>query len=203
MLELDHLAIAATTLEEGCDWVAERLGAAPGPGGRHAFFGTHNRLLGLEHGLYLEVIAIDPDAPPPDRPRWFDLDRMTGPPRVSNWICRTQDLEGAQAALPGIGPQVALERGDLRWRMAVPENGQLPFDGCHAAVIQWDSDLHPAAAIPATGITLRRLIVTHPDAQALEARMAPQLSDRRVVFETGATGIRAEFDTPSGCKFLG
>ncbi|WP_138933642.1 VOC family protein [Roseovarius arcticus] len=203
MLELDHLAIAATTLEEGCDWVAQRLGTAPIRGGRHAFFGTHNCLLGLENGLYLEVIAIDPDAPPPGRPRWFDLDRMAGPPRLSNWICRTEDLEATQAALPGIGPQVALERGDLRWRMAVPENGQLPFDGCHAAVIQWDGDLHPAAALPATGITLRRLIVTHPDAQALEARMAPRLIDRRVVFETGAIGLRAEFDTPGGCKFLG
>lgn len=32
MLELDHLAIAATTLEEGCDWVAQRLGTAPIPG---------------------------------------------------------------------------------------------------------------------------------------------------------------------------
>jgi hypothetical protein len=203
MLELDHLAITATTLEEGCDWVAQHLGVAPEPGGEHAHFGTHNRLLGLEGGLYLEVIAVDPDAPAPGRARWFDLDRVAGPPRIGNWICRTKDLKAAQVALPGIGSQVALERGDLRWRMAVPENGQLPFDGCHAAVIQWDCDLHPAASLTTRGISLRRLIVSHPGAQELEARVAPLLVDRRVVFETGPLGLRAEFDTPNGCRFVG
>lgn len=203
MLELDHLAVVAETLEEGCDWVRQSLGVAPGPGGRHAHFGTHNQLLGLKCGLYLEVISIDPEAAKPDQARWFDLDRFEGPPRLGNWICRTNDLEAAQEALPGIGPQVALERGDLRWRMAVPENGQLPFDDCHAAVMQWDCDRHPAAALPATGIALRRLIVTHPKAQELEARLAARLSDRRVVFETGAAALRAEFDTPGGTRFLG
>ena len=29
------------------------------PGGKHAFMGTHNCLLGLGPGFYLEVIAID------------------------------------------------------------------------------------------------------------------------------------------------
>lgn len=203
LLKLDHLAIAAETLKEGCDWVRQWLGAEPGPGGRHSHFGTHNRLLGLECGLYLEVIAIDPEAPPPAHPRWFDLDHFQGPPRIGNWICRTQDLEKAQQALPGIGPQVALERGDLHWRMAVPENGQLPFDGCHAAVIQWDGTGHPSALLPSSGIALRRLIVTHPEAQTLEAQLFGHLGDRRVVFETGTAALRAEFDTPGGTRFLG
>ena len=36
--------------------------------------GTHNRVLGMAGGMYLEVIAIDPDAAAPERPRWFGLD---------------------------------------------------------------------------------------------------------------------------------
>ena len=36
--------------------------------------GTHNRLLGLGTNVYLEVIAIDTEAAPPARPRWFSLD---------------------------------------------------------------------------------------------------------------------------------
>ena len=203
MLELDHLAVTAETLNEGSEWLDAALGARAGPGGQHAHFGTHNRLLGLAGGLYLEVIAIDPDAPPPGHARWFDLDRRSGPPRLGNWICRTDDLEAAQAALPGMGPQVALARGDLAWRMAVPEDGQLPFDDCHPAVIQWDCEMHPGDMLPDHGISLRRLIVTHPEAQALEARLHGHLRDRRVVFETGGTGLRAEFDTPGGCRFLG
>ncbi|PVA12103.1 polyphosphate kinase [Pelagivirga sediminicola] len=203
MLKLDHIAVAATNLEEGADWVHRALDAAPGPGGQHAHFGTHNRLLGLEDGLYLEVIAVDPAAPPLPYARWFDLDRFSGPPRIGNWICRTDDLEGAQAALPGIGAQVPLERGDLRWRMAVPENGQLPFDDCHPAVIQWDCARHPAASLARSGIALRRLIVSHPQAEDLRARLAPLLTDDRVVYVTGPAALRAEFDTPDGPRDLG
>jgi len=203
MLTLDHLAVAAQTLDEGCEWVRAALDVVPGPGGSHAHYGTHNRLLGLEDELYLEVIAIDPDAPPLDYARWFDLDRFAGPPRIGNWICRTDDLEGAQAALSGIGAQVPLERGDLHWRMAVPESGQLPFDDCHPAVIQWDCARHPADALPASGITLRRLIVSHPEVAELAARLAPVLSDERIVFEAGPAALRAEFDTPAGRRVLG
>jgi len=203
LLELDHLAISAETLDEGCEWLSAAIDAEPVPGGQHARFGTHNRLLGLSKGLYLEVIAVDPDAPAPGRARWFDLDRFSGAPRLTNWICRTDDLEAAEAALPDMGPQVALERGDLKWRMAVPEDGRLPFDNCHPAIIQWDCPAHPATMLPDHGIALRRLIVTHPEAQSLEARLEGHLNDRRIVFETGAKGLRAEFDTPGGCRFLG
>ena len=44
-LALDHLVVAARTLEEGVAWVESRLGIAMGPGGKHAAMGTHNRLL--------------------------------------------------------------------------------------------------------------------------------------------------------------
>ncbi|MFD0857689.1 VOC family protein [Roseovarius aquimarinus] len=203
MLELDHLAITAATLEEGDAWLEDALGTRAGPGGQHPHFGTHNRLLGLAGGLYLEVIAVDPDAPRPAHPRWFDLDSRSGAPRLGNWICRTDDLAAARAALPDIGPEVALSRGDLAWRMAVPEDGKLPFEGCHPAIIQWEAGTHPGDSLPDHGISLRRLIVTHPDAQALEERLAGHLTDRRVVFETGSTALRAEFDTPGGCRFLG
>lgn len=203
MLELDHLAITAETLREGCDWVCQSLGVGPEPGGKHTCLGTHNCVLGLNDGLYLEVIAVDPDAPAPARTRWFGLDQFQGPPRISNWICRTDDLEEMRAMLPGIGPQVALERDDFRWRMAVPENGLLPFDDCHAAVMQWDCDHHPAETMQPSGISLRRLIITHPEAQELERRLYERLADRRIVFETGRAALRAEFETSQGTRFLG
>ncbi len=59
-LKLDHLAVACANLDEGVDWVEEQLGVPLQPGGQHARYGTHNKLLGLGDGLYFEVIAIDP-----------------------------------------------------------------------------------------------------------------------------------------------
>lgn len=76
-LEIDHLVVGAATLEEGVAHVCALLGVredAFSPVGRHARYGTHNRCLGLEGGVYLEVIAVDPQAPPPPQPRWFGLD---------------------------------------------------------------------------------------------------------------------------------
>ncbi len=63
-LKLDHLVIAARTLDEGARYVAARLGVETAAGGAHPLMRTHNRLLNLYGGAYLEVIAIDPAAAP-------------------------------------------------------------------------------------------------------------------------------------------
>ena len=74
---IDHLVVAAATLEQGADWCEKTLGVTPAPGGKHAGVGTHNRLLSIAGDgfaqAYLEIIALDPDAPPPQRPTWFGL----------------------------------------------------------------------------------------------------------------------------------
>lgn len=202
-LVLDHLAVAGETLEEATACIEEALGVRTVPGGQHVVFGTHNRLLGLADGLYLEAIAIDPEAAPVGPPRWFDLDRFRGPARLSNWICATDDLAGCLTGLGSeAGVPVALSRGALRWQMAVPDNGRLPFDNLHPALIEWESPVHPSANLPVSGCTLRRLVVTHPEAEALRGRLGGILSDTRLAIEPGEIGMRAEFDTPSGRRSL-
>lgn len=202
MLQLDHLAVAAETLEQGREVVEASLGVALGPGGQHAHFGTHNLLLGLDDGLYLEVIAIDPDAPKPGYPRWFDLDRFAGRARPHNWICRTGDLAGFMAQFPQAGSPVALSRGDLAWQMAVPANGILPHDNMFPAVIEWQCAAHPAERLAPSGCRLSRLVVSHPEARALSDSLSPVFGDDHVVFEPGPAGLRAEFQTPSGLRVL-
>lgn len=201
-LALDHLAVSAATLEEGAAWVETVLGVPPTGGGKHPHMGTHNRLLSLGD-LYLEVIAIDPTAPKPAHPRWFDLDHFRGPPRLTNWICRTDDLDAALTRAPkGTGTATDLARGDYRWRFAVPPSGKLPFDDCHPALIQWQGDLHPARSLRDHGIRLTTLQITHPDAPALKAALHG-LTDPRVTVETGPYhALRATFDTPHGPRVL-
>lgn len=203
MITLDHIAVSGTDLDAATAAVEAALGVPLQPGGRHDLFGTHNRLLGLEDGLYLEAIAIDPQAETPMRTRWFDLDRLDGPPRLSNWICRTGDLDTVLADLPGAGTPVALRRGALEWDMAVPADGRLPFDNLHPALIRWRTAQHPAATLVASGCRLRQLTVIHPEAVALRDALAAHLDDARVVFEPGdAPRLVASFDTPHGPREL-
>jgi hypothetical protein len=202
MLRLDHLAVSAATLDEGAAWVEETLGVPLAGGGQHPHMGTHNRLLGLGD-LYLEVIATDPTAARPAHPRWFDLDNFRGAPRLTNWICQTDDLDAALAdAPPGTGVATDLNRGDYRWRFAVPASGKLPFDDCFPALIQWQGDLHPARTLRDHGIRLTRLEITHPDAPAL--RLALQdVADTRLHLQLGPyRSLRATFDTPQGPRVL-
>lgn len=202
MLCLDHLAVAAQTLSEGVSAVEDLLGVTLAPGGRHPLMGTHNRLLSLGPGLYLEVIAIDPEAAAPGHPRWFGLDGFEGPPRLTNWIVRTPDLDAALAAAPaGAGRPTDQQRGDLRWRMAVSDTGHLPFDDAFPALIEWQGSAHPADRLPDAGCRLTRLTVTHPRAAALRAALP--LDDPRLSVVTGAAAsIAAEISTPFGPRTL-
>jgi len=197
---LDHLAIAATSLGAGAQAVASWLGVALEPGGRHAPMSTHNRLLALGPGEYLEVIAPDPEAPPPGRARWFGLDAFEGPPAPRAWIVRVPDLDAALAlAPPGAGRPMAFARGDLRWRMAVPDDGILPFDGLFPALIAWAPGQHPAAMLPDAGVRLAGLDLIHPQAPALRAALARLIADPRVTVAAGSVpALQARLTTPSG-----
>ncbi len=178
---LDHLVVAARTVEEGARWVEERLGAPTVAGGKHPLMGTHNRLLSLGPQRYLEVIAIDPQAPAPRRARWFDLDspamreRLDSGPALIHWVERTEDIEAALHADPGGIEILSAARGPYRWRIGVPRDGARPGAGAQATLIQWDGNRHPAADLPASGCEL-------------------------VAFEHAGASLAATFSTPLGMR---
>ena len=159
---LDHLVVAARTLDAGAAWVRERLGAECVPGGKHATMGTHNRLLSLGPETYLEVIAIDPDAPRPARPRWFELDtaamqaRLAHGPALVHWMERTADLEAELASYPAEVRIEAFTRNGLHWRLALTADGSFPGGGTLPTLIQWDG-AHACDRLPPSGIRLERL----------------------------------------------
>ena len=145
-IALDHLVVACRSLDAGRAWCEATLGVAPEPGGRHALMGTHNLLLSLASEqypkAYLELIAIDPEAPAPAQPRWFDLDDASlqaaiATPRLVHWVARSDDVESTVAALRAgradLGRIVAAERmtprGMLRWRITLPGDGRRPSAG--------------------------------------------------------------------------
>lgn len=128
MMQLDHVAIAATDLAEGTAAVEAALGLSMGPGGAHPLMATHNRLLGLGDS-YLEVIAPDPAAPRPPFPRWFDLDRFEGRPRPSNWILRCADLDAALRFCPRRAARWSCAAGTCAGGWPCPRTG-----GCRSTI---------------------------------------------------------------------
>ena len=210
-IEFDHLVVAARTLEEGAAWVEARLGAAMTPGGKHATMSTHNRLLSLGPGRFLEVIAVDPDAPPPGRPRWFELDRpamrerLARGPALVHWVARAADLEGAIAATAAGRLEVLeLSRGDYRWRIGVPASGSLALGGVSPTMIRWEG-MHPAERLPESGCWLERLTLRHREAPALLRALAAAGLDPASAIDAVAEGegLAAQVRTPGGIVTLG
>ncbi|MGH1577551.1 VOC family protein [Planktotalea sp.] len=201
-LSLDHLAVSGENRDAARAHIEDALGLPMQDGGAHEIFGTHNHLMGLADGLYLEAISIDPNAEQPARPRWFDLDNFAGAPRLSNWICSTQDLASSCQTWPEAGGPVALRRAELRWQMAVPQSGVLPFDGLFPPLIEWSGPLHPTAMLEPTGAKLVALTIRHPDADALRLSLG-EIHGANVRFETSrSVELISEFETPHGMRVL-
>jgi len=164
---IDHIAITAPSLQAGVDYVQQTLGVSPQIGGEHPRMGTHNCLLKLGEKLYLEVISINPQAPPPNRPRWFELDAADAshPVRLAAWIARTNDIDAAIIASPiPLGEIEAMSRGHLNWLITIAADGCLPLHGIAPTLIQWPADVHPAASLRESGCSLVRLEGFHPEA---------------------------------------
>ena len=201
-LLLDHLAVSGVSRDAARAHIEEALGLPMQDGGEHATFATHNHLMGVEEGLYLEAISVNPDVPKPDRARWFNLDNFSGTPRLTNWICAVPDMSAALERWQDVGQAVSLERGELRWQMAVPESGILPFDGYFPPLIQWHGTLHPKQMLAPSGASLKQLTVAHPQAQELSDSLG-EISGATVRFETAKTpALIAEFNTPHGLRTL-
>ncbi len=213
---IDHLVVLADSLDQGAAWCQRTLGVAPAPGGRHPLFGTHNSLLAIGTPAfelaYLEIIAVDPQAPPLARTRWFDMDddrlraevRGQGP-RLIHWVARVPSLVQAVATLAAQGiergePLQAsrmTDRGLLEWQIAVRPDGQRLFDGCLPTLIEWGT-VHPAAAMPESGVRLQGLRLQHPQARRLHEALASIGLADVAAEEAAVARVQAELLTPRG-----
>jgi hypothetical protein len=218
--QIDHLVIAARTLDEGVAWCEATLGVTPGPGGAHPLMGTHNRLISIATDAfplaYLEIIAIDSNKQPTRAAglhRWFDLDDATlqaelaqHGPRLIHFVARVPDAAAALHALAAgptpidRGPLVEASRdtaaGRLDWKISVRDDGQRLFYGALPTVIEW-GPVHPADTMPASGITLTELHATHPRPEMLHAAHSA-LGLAQLPVEAGPPNLVAVLQTPRG-----
>jgi hypothetical protein len=215
--EVDHLVVAAATLEEGVRWCESTLGVTPAPGGTHPTMGTHNRLLSLSSAAfprsYLEIIAIDPTMPKVQRLRWYRLDEAalkdrlaTHGPQLINVSVRTTMIETHRRSLVnhGLNPGVpiAVHRdtpvGRLSWHVLARDDGGLEAGGLVPTLIQWDGP-HATEQLPDQGCTLQSLRL---DGLPTGARDVLRLANAVIDPTAAPAAIRAEIATPRGVVAL-
>ena len=207
--ELDHLVVVAPTLAIGAEFVTQELGVEPQAGGAHSLMGTHNLLLRLGANTYLEVIAIDPVAPRPKRPRWFALDDLPSgaSPRLATWVARTSDLdEAADVVAPYVGNIENMTRGSLRWRITIPPDGSLAHGGLIPSLIEWQTAEHPAVNMRESGCSLLMLEAYHSRPELVREQLGRLGLDGAVKVTALRTAtsphLVAHIDTPTGRRLI-
>jgi Glyoxalase-like domain len=144
-VELDHVLISVADLSSAVAKFEARYGFSSIEGGRHAGWGTANRIVPLGQ-TYLELVAVvDPkEAAQSAFGRWVGAAR---PGQPLGWAVRTDDLDAVAARLGlsvGSGSRLTATGELLRWRIAGVERSMvepsLPF------FIQWA----PETVLPGT-----------------------------------------------------
>lgn len=200
--QIDHLVYAVHDLEEGIEHIERLLGVRPEPGGQHLGWGTHNALLSLGPGRYLEIIAPDPDQPRPERGRAFGLDDLQSP-RLVRWAAKGTDLNnfGAAALHNGIELGAVLDgsrsRPDgvlVKWQLTDPWTD--PADGLIPFFIDWGDSLHPSMPLQPAA-TLLGLRAEHPDPERIK-QMLEHLGLQLPVAQGPKTKLVAVIDGKNG-----
>jgi hypothetical protein len=218
MSGVDHLVVAATTLEEGVAWCESTLAITPGSGGEHPLMGTHNQLFSVATAhypsTYFEIIAINSGAARAYKQGskcWFDLEnealqrhlKQNGP-QLIHFVASTPRALPALQALAALG----IDRGELlqasrmtaqgllSWQITVRKDGQRLMNGTLPTLIEW-GDVHPTDSMAASGVTLQSLTASQPNVDLLSAAYAA-LDLKGVTVQQGQPELIATLQTPLG-----
>lgn len=203
--KIDHFAIGCATLEQGITDMETRLGVGVPRGGKHAAMSTHNCVMQTGNESFLELIAIDPEAPDPGRARWFTLDdpvtgkRLAERPRALVWVVNTTDLDAIVTGSPvDLGDVVDFARGERTWRLTVPRDGSLPEAGLLPAFIEWSPGPHPSTAQQDFGIRLNTVRISHPAPEQFIKILQALGVDHLAEVSEGEIGLSFDMNTPDG-----
>jgi len=207
MPEIDHFLFAGSDLTLLSD-IVRNHGLRAVTGGRHLDHGTHNALIGLESGCYLELIAPDP-AGDPEGPRRKVIQGLATP-QLLGWCLRVRGADAFARRAEELGLSAKVVAGErstatgklLRWQaIGVTGHG---FGGVLPSFLDWLDTPHPTAELAAQA-RLIALTLEHPDPQGLHDLLAALAGSPGVLPIKGVSctkaqtpGLRARFATPGG-----
>jgi hypothetical protein len=164
-MELDHVIIAVPDLDAAARELEGRHGLASVEGGRHAGWGTANRIVPLGE-TYIELITVVDEAEAAGSAvgRWVAGGTASDPGRPLGWVARTDRLDEVADRLGlavSAGSRPGRDGAVLRWRLAGLEEAAaepgLPF------FVEWGEGTplpgrtevpHPAGAVGLAALEL-------------------------------------------------
>ena len=199
---VDHLVYATPDLNRGVEEIEKLLGVRAIAGGQHPGRGTRNALVALGPTAYLEILAPDPEQPPPKEPRPFGLDGLKESKLVA-WFVKGRDLERLRSDAVLKGVPLGVVKSGSRQR---PDGVQLSWhftdpwapvaDGIVPLFIDWGDSPHPAGDA-AKGATLVSLRAEHPDVRSV-SEMLRQLGLDLSVKRAQSPALIAVIEGPRG-----
>lgn len=210
---IDHIVIGAGSLKQGVDYVRDCFGVDIPYGGAHQKMGTHNHLMQLGDNVFLEVIAVNHEIEPPNRPRWYGLDdpfiqqQIKMQPKLLTWVVNTRNINALiRQANFSPGKAELIHRGELSWYFGLPGDGRLLAGGMLPYAIEWLTEKHPSAKMADLGCRLHRLEIYHPHPPWLQSALASigalDLVKINALPKNKAPYLTASVGTPLGTKEL-
>jgi len=209
---IDHLVIGAAELDQATKQIQDIIKAEFLAGGKHPLMATHNRLIKLQHSLYMEIIAADPSACIPRNAkrenRWFSLDttetqkRLSRAPQPLCWVVAVNDIEQTSINC-GYDPGSVIEmtRSNLKWKITVPNDGELPEGGVLPVLIEWPNSKHPTDTMPESNVFLEEIELFHPQPNEIKHILSRLNIHGPIRVNLGRPGLRFSLKTPDNISF--
>ena len=210
---IDHIVIGAANLEKATKKVEGLIKTKFSTSGKHSLMATHNRLVRLQDSAYMEIIAIDPRASFPKsctrEKRWFSLDsnktkrRLSLAPQPLCWVVAVNNIEQT-ASNCGYEPGriTEMSRGDFRWKLTVPDSGELSEGGVLPVLIEWPKGKNPADVMPESNLVLKQITLFHPSPNFIEHILFAMDISGPIKIKFGEPAIQFTFRTPNGNNVL-
>lgn len=173
--------------------------------------GTYNHLLQLGEAVYLEIVALDPDAEGPGRARWFGLDDQKAVKaewdagrRLRGWVARTDQINVVLKDHEGIfGKKVSLPWVNPSFDFAIPDDGSLPLNGAAPSIIDRRGKPRSMAAIADFGARLHSYSLECHNAAAIAVLYRKlDIDTPPAIMQRNELRYRAWIEMPAGIKEL-
>lgn len=167
--QIDHIILGINDLDQGMASFEQLTGVRPVYGGKHPG-GTHNALVSLGDGVYLEIIATQPSATPPDFLAGLNSLRTLTPvgwavsSTDSAEVRRRMGSAGIPLTEPSAGSRATPAGATLSWESL---DLQKKFDEAPFFIVWGAQSPHPSTTSP-TGCKLQHWRIAGPNHGPLE-----------------------------------